>query len=137
MSVITKLIFLTFKCLELCIGFTASYEFRGAHFHFVVCLFYLLWSWEFYKKKRKIQFDLKMTMTEEKKSHLLIAWSAISRLAVNNHHKISLECTTKGNTKFSGNSLYFIRNVKTEVQYFVCFTHCESMNRIIMPWLPN
>ena len=41
-------------------------------------------------------------MTEEKKSHLLIAWSAISRLAVNNHHKISLECTTKENTKFSG-----------------------------------
>ena len=49
----TKLISLTFKCLELCIGFTASYEFRGAHFHFVVCLFYLLWSWEFYKKREK------------------------------------------------------------------------------------
>jgi hypothetical protein len=59
-------------------------------------------------KKRKIQFDLKMTMTEEKKSHLLIAWSAISRLAVNNHHKISLECTTKENTKFSG--IFLLRN---------------------------
>ena len=24
-----------------------------------------------------------------------------------------------------------------QVQYFVCFSHCESMNRIIMPWLPK
>ena len=103
MSVITKLISLTFKCLELCIGFTASYEFRGAHFHFVVHMPVLPFMvMRILYKKRKIQFDLKMTMTEEKKSHLLIAWSAISRLAVNNHHKISLECTTKGNTKFSG-----------------------------------